>query len=569
MPLSNVKTPNGSAGGGETGRGPVVDTFFETAGLKAVVLVGFLFAVTVTSAVYGVRAVEGLYAGAALAAVLAVALVFERLLLRDRTDVVGFVVLAVVIGYTAVEYTGQRQNLWFPAAAAGLLAVTMAVEAYRWLDDPDVLEFFNEIDIVGLYGVILLIVYSLLLVGGQLDFIYSPYFPAVLFVFVATVLVSSVSYLTGGQEMPGRGELHERLISVVRGLDDIGYEDRQPLVDHVRAVANAINGVQVPTRVGDDEGSVPVVLPVDRPQEKVYPRLESTVEHLNHRRFTGYLVTEAGDVVLFKNGRPCKYYLREDDVFGSPDTVGDLPGIELGEAYAFHAPYSLVDSVEAVTPAETREGRQPLRETPVETVEEAASGSVAQADAGQAAAEALGMRGDTQAQAAKSQRSGEAPEAEAAVLEEQEEEPISDMVDEAFEKYERKTRGEDVEESEEGEATEPEPEEVEAEAAAESQETVDVETPLGQPETTPTEAGREAPSSEPAAGLGETAAEPTGEAAEPREPREADDHEPVAEGEDQGDEDDEGTTLDVGGEEINVQEMVDLADEVMDELEDL
>lgn len=563
MPLSNVKTPTGSAGGGGEGSNPVVATFLETAGLKAVVLVGFLFTVTVMSAMYGVRAVEGLYAGAALAAVLAVALVFERLVLRSRTDVVGFVVLAVVVGYTAVEYTGRRQDLWFPAAAAGLLAVTMAVEAWRWLDDPDVVEFFNEIDIVGLYGVILLIVYSLLLVGGQLDFIYSPYFPAVLFVFVATVLVSSISYLSGGQEMPGRGELHERLISVVRGLDDIGYEDRQPLVDHVRAVANAINGVQIPTRVGDDEGSVPVVLPVDRPQEKVYPRLESTVEHLNHRRFTGYLVTEASDVVLFKNGRPCKYYLREDDVFGSPDTVEDLPEIELGEAYAFHAPYSLVDSVEAVTPAEPGER---LREAPEASVEAkegaAASEAAAQVDAGQAAAEALGRDGDSSPAQVGTQTQAEAAEAEAeaeaAVLEEQDQEPISDMVDQAFEKYERKTRGEDVEEADDGEPGEPA--EAEAEASGAVEEAGDVE---AAEEPSSSEAGGENTAVEPAERSEEAAPDSAGDSVEAPQPGEQE----VAAGEEA--EDEEGATLDVGGEEINVQEMVDLADEVMDELEDL
>ncbi|MFP4632021.1 MAG: hypothetical protein ACLFMT_01120 [Halobacteriales archaeon] len=335
---------------GDRRYGGVVSTVVETAGLKAVVLLGFLFAVTVYSALNGVRAVEGVTAGAALVVLLAAALAYDRAKLSERVDLVGVVVLLLATGYVYLEYLGVRQYVWYPMAAATVLAAVVAYEAYRWLDDPDVVEFFTEVDVVGLYGVVLLLIYSLLLAGGHLDFIYSPYFPAMLFVFVATVFTTSISYLNDRHENPDRGELHGRLISVVRGLKDIDHEDRAKLVSHVRAVANAINGVQLPSEVVDEDGPVPVVLPVDEPARNFTPGLAATLSALHRRRFTGYLVDDDGSVVLLKNGRPTKYYRADDGVYGDGRDVEDLPDTVFGPTTAFHAPYSLVDAVEQVTP---------------------------------------------------------------------------------------------------------------------------------------------------------------------------------------------------------------------------
>ncbi len=544
----------------------MVETFLDTAGLKAIVLVGFLFGVTVLSAVYGVRHVEGVWAGAFLVAALAVALTFERAFLVDRVDVVGVVVLAIAAGYTALEHLGVNQDVWFPVASAGLLAVAISIEAWRWLDDPDVLEFFNRVDIVGLYGVILLLVYSLLLAGGQLDFIYSPYFPAVLFVFVATVLVSSVSYLSGGSVTPEKGELHERLISVVRGLESLDSQTREPLVNHVKAVANAINGVQLPSKVRDDQGPVPVVLPVDGPREKLPPGMERAATHLNRKRFTGYLVDDDGDVVLFKNGRPSKYYDREADEYGVGDGVEDLPdSLSLGMAYAYKAPYSLVDAVEDVTPVaspgstdlhpgdrRSGDGVDDAVATE-ETVEPDSSPEPGEAEADtsrppeqvqkpseqgsgalptEEVAEGAGETGATSTAEAATDESGSGSEPS-----------VAERVDSAFESFER---GGDDQAEEVGEAGGP---------GAEGT----VEPSAGSPSSKGEAVGDTSAVTSEDAEPPEETAESTGEGAEPS-------TEPGEDGEG-GDADE--PTLDVGGEEINVQEMVDLADEVMEDLEDL
>jgi len=245
---------------------------------------------------------------------------------------------------------GVLQYLWFPVASAVLL---LAAAGYRsWTEGVSTpAEFVEHLDIVGLYGGILLLVYSLILWGGQLTFIYSRLFPAILLMFVVSLLVTTLAYATRstGLGMPSE-ELHRRLVSVVRGLDDIeDDEDRERLGSHVLAVAQALTGFRIPSRVTVSEGPVPVVLPDTEPMETQPRDVWSLLGRLKGRRFTGYVVDENGNVILFRDGSLRKFYLADEGEYVTDkERLGDVDGF--GEVLVYTAPYGFIDSVDSITP---------------------------------------------------------------------------------------------------------------------------------------------------------------------------------------------------------------------------
>lgn len=310
--------------------------------VKGVVLVLYLSVITGVSLVVG-RAAHGFVAGAVLAFLLAGAVAFERAR-YGRLDYVGVASVTVAAAYAALEYVGTLQDLWFPVSASVLLLVTSGYQA--WRDDvSSAAEFVEHLDVVGLHGGVLLLLYSLLLAGAPLEFIYAPVFPAVLLFFAVSLLVTTIAYATRSPSVAA-DELHHRLVSVVRGLEQVDdEEDRNRLGEHVRAVAQALTGVPVPSRVVVEDGPVPVVLPASRP---VYEAdgVDDLLRRAEDTEATGYAVDD-GDVLLIKKGTPTRYYLSEEDRFGHPDA---LPDGRFGSARLYTATYAFVDAVASVVP---------------------------------------------------------------------------------------------------------------------------------------------------------------------------------------------------------------------------
>jgi len=310
--------------------------------VKGVALVLYLSTITGVSVVAG-RAAHGFVTGGVLAVLLISAVVFEYTR-YDRTDYVGVASVGVAVGYTALEYVGTLQNLWFPVSAAVVLLVTSGYQA--WRDEvADAAEFVEHLDIVGLHGGVLLLLYSLLLAGAPLEFIYAPVFPAVLLFFALSLLVTTIAYATRSPSTDS-DELHHRLVSVVRGLEDIDDENREKLGEHVRAVAQALTGVAVPSRVTLDDGSVPVVLPATEPPIYESDGADDLIGRIRETGLTGYAV-DGGDVMLVKNGTPTVYYLAEEDRFGHADV---LPDGRFENARLYADAYVFVDAVESVVP---------------------------------------------------------------------------------------------------------------------------------------------------------------------------------------------------------------------------
>ena len=333
--------------------------FFEsTADLvtaKGVVLLLFLTGITVGSIAAG-EALEGVLFGASLAALLLVAVVYEDVQ-NDTIDAVGVVAVVLSVAYTGLEYIGVEEGLWFPLASAFLLLTTAGIVAWRRAeDDAAPAEFVDELDIVGLHGGIMFVLYALLYVGAPPAFLTSPFVPALFLFFVVSLLGTTITYATRSSSVDvDADELHHRLVSVVRGLDEIeDVESREKLGQHVRSVAQALSGVQVPSRVEVSDGRVPVVLPTSGNPVYESRDVDNLLKKLKENGLTGYAVHEDGNVLLVKNGKPAVYYVAPKDKFGT--STNALPYGYFSEAKVYTSAYAFVDSVESVLPTgETEE----------------------------------------------------------------------------------------------------------------------------------------------------------------------------------------------------------------------
>ena len=341
-----------TASEGEGFSASVRSIFDSTAALvtvKGVFLLVFLTGIAVASVVTG-ESMEGVLPGAFLAVLLGGAVVYEDVR-NDRVDAVGVVAIVLATVYTGLEYIGVAQGMWFPVAAAAVLLTTAGAVAWRNLEeDEQTASLVDNIDIVGLHGGILLILYSILLAGASIEFIRSPFLPVVLLFFVLSLLGTTVAYAARSPPVEvASDELHHKLVSVVRGLGDIeDDEDRENLGQHVRSVAGSLSGVGVPSRVETSDGRVPVVLPVSGEAAYETHDLDDLLSELRERGLTGYAVHEDGNVLLAKEGEVVAYYVSPKDEFGTNPNV--LPYGYFGDARVFTDSYAFVDSVESVLP---------------------------------------------------------------------------------------------------------------------------------------------------------------------------------------------------------------------------
>lgn len=329
---------------------------------KGVLLLFFLTGMTAVSAIEG-RAVEGLVPGLVLTVLLVGSVAYERTL-NDRNDAVGVVSVVLASAYTGLEYAGVNQGVWFPLSAAFVLLATAGYGA--WKDDTaNPAEFVEHLDVIGLHGGILFILYALLYAGAPLEVVYSPVFPAVLLFFALSLLVTTVAYAVRSPSLDvEEDELHHRLVSVVRSLSEIrDEEDRESLGGHVRSVAQALTGVHIPSRVEVSSGRVPVVLPVSGEPVFEADDIDDILKRVEEQNLTGYAVTDEGTALLVKNGEPSVYYVDQKDDFGTNPDV--LPYGYFGDARAYSSQYTFVDAVEDVLPT----GKTPTSEDGMERAE--------------------------------------------------------------------------------------------------------------------------------------------------------------------------------------------------------
>jgi hypothetical protein len=344
----------------ETDQGPstLSGTVMETAGTKGVILVLYLVAVTAGAATAGMSVVEGVLPGALLVALLAVGILVEVSVLERSVDHVGVLMMGIGLAYAVTEYLGVAQGLWFPAGASGVLLASVVVDAVRHgtEDGFDVVDTLGSIDIVGLYTGILLAVYALLYSGDQLAFLQTPYFPAFALAFAVSILLTSTAYISrAAAKAEDPGKLHRRLVSVIGSLDDVeDDEEKREIAQHVRAVAGALNGVEIPCNVEDEEGRVPLVLPVSHKQIAFRSAdLAGAMEELQRiedGRLDGFLIDGDRNVGFVRSGDLVKFYLRRTERYG--DDRENLASSDAFEAdvRGYRADRALIDAVIEVTP---------------------------------------------------------------------------------------------------------------------------------------------------------------------------------------------------------------------------
>lgn len=322
--------------------------------VKGVVLLLFLTVIAVASVATG-EAVQGVLPGAALASLLVIAVIYEDIR-NDHVDVVGVVTIVLATVYTGFEYIEVTQGMWFPLAAAFLLLATAGGVAWTKTEEDDPGVFVENLDVVGLHGGVLFVLYALIYLGASTadapmdEILFSPILPVVLLFFVLSLLGTTVAYAARSPPIEvATNELHHKLVSVVRGLAEVeDDETREDLGQHVRSVAGSLSGVDVPSRVEVSDGEVPVVLPVSGQPVYEPHDVDDLLSELRERSLTGYAVHEDGNVLLAKEGKPVAYYVSPKDEFGTNPDV--LPYGYFGDARVFTASYAFVDSVESVLP---------------------------------------------------------------------------------------------------------------------------------------------------------------------------------------------------------------------------
>lgn len=321
-----------------------VDSILDLLTAKGVILILYLSVLTGISVVSG-TAVHGFVPGVVLTVTLVAGTVFEYKR-RSRVDSVAVVTVVATAAYTALEYIDILQEVWFPVAVSVSLLATAGYESWREGFE-NTAEFVENLDIVGLHGGVLLLLYAILLAGAPLDFIYAPVFPAVLLFFAVSLVVTTVAYATRSPSVES-DELHHKLVSVVSGLEGINEsEERQELARHVLAVAQALTGVKLPSRVSVNGGYVPVVLPVSGTPYRSEGGLSTLSQKLEEAGITGYAVDD-GDVLLVKSGTPTLCYLSDEDEYRVPQ---DLSDDRFSDAVIYSAPFSFIDSVESLVQA--------------------------------------------------------------------------------------------------------------------------------------------------------------------------------------------------------------------------
>lgn len=345
--------------------------------VKGLILLFFLSVITGVSVVSG-TVVEGFYPGLALTFLLAGSVLIEKIY-YDRFDSVGVVAVGLAAAYTALEFVGVLQDLWFPVASALLLLSTAAYDSWSQ-GFADGAQFVENLDVVGLHGGILFLLYGILLLGAPLEFIYAPVFPAVLLFFALSLLLTTVAYAARSPPVTSE-QLHQRLVSIVdelsefeEALEEVPSPDKgevkrfRQMARHVHAVARALQGIHVPSRVSVDGKPLPVVLPSSGHPVYDADSYDALTDFVRGSRLTGYAVAD-GDVLLIKNGEPTLYYLSDKGRFGHADA---LSGDRFEEASVYSAAYAFVDSVESVLPLPGGDvSGEDWAEEALETVEDA------------------------------------------------------------------------------------------------------------------------------------------------------------------------------------------------------
>lgn len=288
---------------------------YESLGVKGVAVA---LAVPLALAVAAVVDTNPAFIGVALTAVFFVAFVADsRLDPASTVDTVGLSFVVVTAGYTVLLFSELVFDWTYAVGAAGLV---LGAVAYEYLSKGgDGLGEVHEadvdplhLDIVGFVVAEILVVYAVLHSTGWGAFANSPVFVVLVYVFYASTVAAFAGYAVITREIVisrTSDEVHAAVVSVLEDVRDIADERLQKkLALNIRRVAECLDGIRVPTRIEDQYGRVPAVLPTRSADVR---RIDMSVEEVlgvaDGADFTGYAVHN-DTVFLFRNGELSKYY---------------------------------------------------------------------------------------------------------------------------------------------------------------------------------------------------------------------------------------------------------------------
>jgi len=288
---------------------------YEALGVKGVAV---LVAVPLALAVSSVTELNTAVLGGGLTVVFVAAFVADsKQDAASAIDTVGLSFVVVSAGYTSLLFSETVFDWRYAVGAGGLV---LGAVAYEYLSKGgDVLGEVHgadvdplHLDIVGFVVAEILVVYAVLHSTGWGVFADSPVFVILAYIFYASTVAAFAGYAVITREIVitrTSDEVHAAVVSVLEDVRDIADERlRKKLALNIRRVAECLDGVRIPTRVQDQYGRVPAVLPTRNADvRRIDMSVEEVLKVAAGADFTGYAFQD-DTVFLFRNGDLSKYY---------------------------------------------------------------------------------------------------------------------------------------------------------------------------------------------------------------------------------------------------------------------
>lgn len=358
---------------GEVDAEPYFAKLLEVLGVKGVVLLALLVAVTALGSAWptveaGIPGLESLAVTGGLVVTLALgfAVALDQVLWPETGfDFVGGVMVLIAAAFTVMASLGFVPG-WQFALFSSFFLFAAVVGDYFYNRQPglkfgegrattdDVDELMN-LDVVGFVFSELLLVYAIVVYAGWSSFAHHPVFPALAFVLISGFFAVVAGYRVIRETVVVRPDedFNEILVGLLRETRDV--EDavlRRDIAAKLRDMAESLDGVSIPTNVRDKYGGVPVVLPEDAPDHVVEnSEVDRVLQRASDRRHTGY-VLHGEDVHVTRNGTQVASFV------GGEYTDEDQGGRK-ADGRMYETTHGVVNQLESVIPEKRSEAMAP------------------------------------------------------------------------------------------------------------------------------------------------------------------------------------------------------------------
>ena len=267
----------------------------------------------------------------------------------EKVDAVGLAFVVLVAGYVLLSLWNIGVG-WRAAGVAAGVVLGAVVYDYAAVNDED---GDLSVDVVGFAVAEVLVLHAVVTGTGWNAFANSPTFGAIAFLVYGGTVAAFAGHAAVTREIVVSrtdDEIHRTLFGVLGNVRTVEDETtRKKMAVEMRRAADALDGVEIPSVVEDDEGAVPVVVPTRQPDGRLFTAdADEVLRTAADEGFTGYVVY-GNDVIIFRNGGLAKFYV--DGEYGYDARELDD---RITEA-TFHAlNHASLNELDEVTPNEER-----------------------------------------------------------------------------------------------------------------------------------------------------------------------------------------------------------------------